>query len=900
MRVKVALTLCAALMVSCGKKESASLTLDDPIGFDVVVPQTALPGLDMAAQDLVEAFAQIRGVTPQPGEHTPRELGQADASRVVMVTILAQPDAAIGEQGYKLKQRDFGQGRAGVEVQAATPVGAMYGLYDLAGRLGARYYHPERTFYPTNAALELPTIATEEVQSPRFTTRGFHEHTQHPIIMSDALMVTGNDALRGYASNYLKWLARNRQNASSFHLLKTVNLEAWRPYISDIVAQGQGYGVKMGVTLSFADQQQNNFRLIGEESQTGSMDVPTQIRGGLDNLLAAGFDFVTMQIGTSEFTKPTDEEALGWIDTAYKHLQAEHEGVELLTWIHPPCDLEADGEGLFFHLPLQSDPGVGALVHTTMFYTVEHPAPVYGCEDFRHQQEFMREADGKRRQVFYPETAWWLGFDNNMPLTLPVTGWSRAYDIQQVLSNHDVEGHITFTTGREWLYWQYDHYLTQVTWDASIGWDDYLRWIGPMYGEGGEAVASALSTWTEAQVEDFYELDPLIYFYLAGELVQDEVGEQAGVLARRPKLSYDRVLAMDDAAFEAWTRDDLDRLRAMSARYQPALDQLEAAAPAQINDRWQELLAAHRLYVMRIAHAVALYEGVSALRPWIVERRAAIAQSREPDEAIREAAREAVTEKLMAARAISAQALEAIQATEATYRYPLEWLAKPKPNSLTSYKIGYLEETSRAYFWTRRDDQLGRLIDRSFDMSNDAWTRDPGALYLTSGRQTRLSVPADPLAAAAFRSFVPRLLFGLTQDGAELALQIGEDFNENLLPDEGTEQEVRGERTGDVWRGEREVLTMRVRSSSGDLIGTLEIEQAELSLSFEAVTNVLKTGELQGEFDPERLVDTITEIAGIDRDGASNLVKGAYKLPVEEPLPARLPVHFLFNFTPAL
>ena len=50
--------------------------------------------------------------------------------------------------------------------------------------------------------------------------------------------------------------------------------------------------------------------------------------------------------------------------------------------------LEQENGLPFYHLPLQADTD-WVLVHTTMFYTLDHPAPVYECEDFTHQKDFL-------------------------------------------------------------------------------------------------------------------------------------------------------------------------------------------------------------------------------------------------------------------------------------------------------------------------------------------------------------------------------------------------------------------------------------------------------------------------------------------------------------------------------
>ena len=48
---------------------------------------------------------------------------------------------------------------------------------------------------------------------------------------------------------------------------------------------------------------------------------------------------------------------------------------------------------------------------------------------------------------------------------------------------------------------------------------------------------------------DFYETHPDIYFYLAGELPKDELGESAGIIARPPKRSFKAIRDLDDASF---------------------------------------------------------------------------------------------------------------------------------------------------------------------------------------------------------------------------------------------------------------------------------------------------------------------------------------------------------------
>ena len=72
-----------------------------------------------------------------------------------------------------------------------------------------------------------------------------------------------------------------------------------------------------------------------------------------------------------------------------------------------------------------------------MFYTLSDPAPVYDCEDFTHQLDYFEQAQ-HRELIYFPETAWWLGFDNNVPLATPIVGItiSRHYQNQKRLLGH--------------------------------------------------------------------------------------------------------------------------------------------------------------------------------------------------------------------------------------------------------------------------------------------------------------------------------------------------------------------------------------------------------------------------------------------------------------------------------
>ena len=720
----------ALLLLACSGSE---LDVDTPplisdgeeLLITLVLPADTGPGLRAAGEDFLNLLATRTGLL---GGETPEYSDKLDVPKgtAVRVLILQTETALFGDHGYRITSGRLGGNHVGLLVEAATQIGAAYGLYQIAADLGIRFIHPEETFVPVvDEEARLPWNYVGKLDVPDFRLRGFHEHTQHPIVMSDFLLRTDDESFRSYVSNYLRWLFRNRQNVLTFHLLKTVDLDTWLPYITDIREEATKYGIKLGPFLSFSDQQQNCFKLLDAaavDSEGAPRAEEAQIVEGVDRLMEAGFDLLGVQIGSSEFTKPGDDIVVERLDTLVAHLRDNYPAVEPFAWVHVTCSLETDNGGYFYHLPLKADLDLGTFVHTTMFYTAEHPAPVYDCPDFAHQQEFMTKADGLRKQVYFPESAWWLGFDNNLPLALPITGWSRQFDVQEVLPDHDIDGHVTFTTGREWGYWQYDHYLTQLTWNRDITWSEYLDWTAPVFGSRGPDLVELLKVWTEKQIEFFYETNPLIIFYLSGELKQDEVGAQAGVLARRPKVSYGTVLEMDDADFAAWQADDYELLQKMYSQLSMLLPSLPEVGASDDSPAYDEIAEGLWVTVRRIEHALALYGAVQAARPWYLEQQRAAAADppEDPDVQIKATATAEAFALLADARVISAGVVQKIQAAESRYRYPVELLAREKPESLTAYKFGYLEQTSSGHFWTRRDDQLEAFLNALFGDSGEA------------------------------------------------------------------------------------------------------------------------------------------------------------------------------------
>jgi hypothetical protein len=237
------------------------------------------------------------------------------------------------------------------------------------------------------------------------------------------------------------------------------------------------------------------------------------------------------------------------------------------------------------------------------------------------------------------------------------------------------------------------------------------------------------------------------------------------------------------------------------------------------------------------------------------------------------------------------------QAAEEDYRYPVEILARPKPETLTSYPFGYLAETSTGHFWSRRDDQLADLITLVFEGGQESWSAVPTIVWPTKDGAITMLEPSNPLAGTVLAGFVPRMLFAAeTATGDALTVHVAQDVNKNGLPDAGTELAIAGTVTAGDFEGSAPSYGIDVRDAAGAKIGTLPIEEPvfRLTLTMDGDTpKSAETAAIEGHVASEALVAIIMTVGGIDREGTENLVKGVYGLETTEPMPADLPMHIV-------
>lgn len=598
------------------------------------------------------------------------ELTEIDPDLAIRLSLLAE-DGPLSNEGYSIHGADGEYG-----ISSSGVLGLQYGFFDLLERVGLFLVHPEQTLFPETWCVSC-VGEIDERHEPAYGMRGTHIHTMHPIEYESTLL--GHDAeTLGRFRNLLGWLIARRQNYLEWNLLRTVDFELWLAHATTLVQEAHARGFRMGIVVPFAFRQQNSFTLIDPESAAPAEE---QIARSVDRLMTAGWDMINVEMGASEFVPVSDVEQVEWLDFLASYLDEHHPGTGTATKVHVSSDQFAPNYGgiNFNFIPQFADTRVGVMPHTVQFYDLYRTAPTYGNEDFSAMRDFLLSQIGKRPVYYYPETAYWVTFDVDVPIFLPQYAYSRWNDLHR-LNGSGMDGQINFSSGFEWGYWLNDW---ATAWYAFEPGEDYLVPIRRLFSIFGKASAEAIAImdrYVRWQGEELLERNG-IRWLIAWDAA-DDLGHFAGIHAQPVRIRLYELEEMSNESVEQFEREELAQLRSM-------VDELEAFAAewrelgGGITDFgrpvYDELRVAMDITAVRARFVLSLYEAVVARR------------SGEPT---------GETEKLDQARELMDQALLLVAEQENRYRFPKEEIAADRP-SLTSYPFGYLRTVSDLWYWER-------------------------------------------------------------------------------------------------------------------------------------------------------------------------------------------------------
>lgn len=611
--------------------------------------------------------------------------------------IVLRLDASV--QGYTLVRGDEA-GAKRLVVSAGTKADLVTATYALLEELGIRFFHPMQELVPSYDAPRFPR-RLDVRRHAWVKTRGLQVHVLHPLEWFRPLMEPGEQNL-SEAKRLVDWLVKTGQNHLQWPLLRTVDWASFAEHARKIADYAHARGVNVGcsLNLSVKGSLQGNYVLVTDDAQHEA-----QIEAGLRRAMEVPWDDVEIALG--EFLAADPEALLRWLDAAVASLATIAPGVRIAVQNHVGNydSLYSDFRGVphtyFYHVPKYADPRLGQTVHTLFWHDLYRPGGMYQHPDFSFQREFIFEelaSPEKRRVRYFPESAYFIATDIDVPAFLPEFIESRWTDIHRLAEDirskglAPLDGHTLFTSGHEWGYWLTDYLVAKMLWEPDAPLDRFVSHYTSAYGSCAPAVQASLSRVIDLQRT--FLLEKRLIPYVSGEDNAVDLGALAGFTIREPRKRFDDLVLAPEperAAFEATVVADLETV---IRETRPIEDDLAAhcrGSDAPLVPWCEELRDGVRIVRLRLEHTVALYRSVLAH---------ARGNAGEANRLLHDA------------MAITERAKEVILEREKHYRFDVERLTAAYDNP-TVYKFGYLRQAHTQCLWRRQDEQARRIVEEN-------------------------------------------------------------------------------------------------------------------------------------------------------------------------------------------
>jgi hypothetical protein len=707
LRIGALVSICALLLTAaCGAGKSTGASTPVGPGDDdgspsvdidavaLVLPAGVAPAVRLAAEDAAALLGQIDGLTAGLVEKIATDgrtfniavVGPGVAAAVFSAAELAEMPA----ESFRLRAA----GATTLAVAGADARGQQYGLYDALERLGFRFFHPEQTYTPP--AFDASGLANLDVyEKPDWGRRGFHVHTMHPIEASEFVLVPSPQH-QVWAQHLIDWLARNKQNYWQFELLRTVDYQKTAPYFTTLVNYAHSRGVDAGVVVTWVFQQQKAWKLM---PATDAENKPA-LEKSLAQIMQVAWDHINLEMGTTEFTSVNDKLQVAWMNDTVAYLAANYPNTTASVKVHCSTGQTAPDYGNinFNYLAQFADKRMGIYPHSVMYYGLQGPAPVYGNQNLDGLYRWtLSMIDGVRKVYYYPETAYWVTFDIDVPLFLPLYIYSRAADIA-LLRDKGLDGQVDFTSGHEWGYWLSDWAVARLVWNSEQQWTDVLDSFAAIFGDQGPTLSAIVRDL--ALTEQKWLINEQLASYLAGEDTWDELGWWLGEATYPKPVFFAELYGWNEAQVQAFQNSVIANLDGLEADFASLLTRIQnagAGIPAAAQPWYQELVDSFHVNQLRAAHLHALWAGAAVRRL----NELGVAPDGEAE----------AQEWFAQAKALTTQYQATVQAREAHYRYPL-FYSTGWQRSVTAYDYRYLYQVSNAYWFKRAEAQA---IDKNFN-----------------------------------------------------------------------------------------------------------------------------------------------------------------------------------------
>ncbi len=572
-------------------------------------------------------------------------------------------------------------------VRGGGALGRQYGLWHALEALGYRFPHPRYTKVPTEFA-SAPSNALGVDYSPEIKQRrGLHLHTLHPIETLYDFWIPGPENLDG-AKRAIDFLIKNRGNYIQWcaldDIVKTPSLHpAWQAHTKAITDYAHAHGVSVGIALQLFGQSnlQQAYDLIDD-----TMGDPVPEMERRLHVLLDGNNFDSLALSFGEFFGAEPAVFVAQVDSAYAAMQRVQPGVEVTAAIHVGNydNLRVDYMGerqLYYFLVKYANPAIVPWVHTTMYYNLyEDTGLAYLHEQFDEHRAYLesRIREGKR-VGYYPESAYWVAFDINIPTFVPLYIRSRHLDLERIAQVGELNDHVLFSSGWEWGYWLTDATTLRMSYSRPAKWEDAVSDIYAAWGTTGATAAELIRKLGEAQHRALI-IERLAAYVASRDQIID-AGDRLGIFSQPDRPEFEEVRAMTPAALEDFRVRVVEKLKVHADELTVLANEADSL-PSENDPVLTELKEGVQITAARVRFIHALYAAA-------VANDGALITSAETELAL--------AKELVAKR------------RRALWDPDPKTILRNTPNP-TFYQYGYLREGDTLCFWERERAQARNAV----------------------------------------------------------------------------------------------------------------------------------------------------------------------------------------------
>ncbi len=548
MRIKpVYLFIISAMLMNCSMRTE-----------DYTAAERRMVGFDIR---FISDSVEISGLSDDIKKYI-RELKKERDENIIININLGRTDKCAECYYYKFR---FRNNTFDIDLYGDYPLGIQYGIYAVLEMLGYRFFSPYREYIPDGIdPAELNMLLDKDkdvIFRPSMGTRGLHLHTLHP---TEALydVWLGSDTENAF--RIIDWLVKIRGNYIQYVALKDIlNSERyaeWRKKTKAIIDYAHKRGVKTGLNcLVFAASSLQNGYVIEKEE---------------DLAFLKELDFDVLNLSFGEFVGNEPSRFISEIQFIADEIKGIKPSVEITGTIHvgnfDNLWVTYNNETILYYFLVKYIEEVVPFVHTVMYFNLTEPAVgAYNHKTFREHREFLLDyLKREKKVVYFPESAYWIAFDNSVPLYLPLYLRSRYLDIE--LMNKECKsdlcrnnsGHIVFTSGWEWGYHQTDYLSTRISYNLNRSLKEEIAEMFRPMGENGYLTGQFVYELSEIQAE--FLINRRLAPYYAGVDAWVELGHKSGIIGQPDRIMVDEISSLSEERREFFRKNILENLRLFS------------------------------------------------------------------------------------------------------------------------------------------------------------------------------------------------------------------------------------------------------------------------------------------------------------------------------------------------